>query len=349
MLVVPMMALFVLSTPHVHGQNQPGLVHQGMIFDRVPFESCHASSIEQNKYGNLVVTWFAGIEEGSPDVGIWVSILENGVWSKPVEVANGVDEKNNRRYPTWNPVLFKPSSGPLKLYYKVGPSPREWWGMVKESHDGGITWRPAERLKKGYLGPIKNKPIELENGVILCGSSTEDAGWLVHMERGRQLGKYWEKTDPLHNALEVSAIQPTVLNWGADGIQILCRTKQKEIVEFWSKDKGITWAGPRFTGMPNSNSGLDAVKLRDGRALMVYNHTKEGRTPLNVAVTDNGKDWYAALVLENDPGEYSYPAVIQTYDGMVHVTYTWRRTHIRHCVIDPNQLDLRLMKNAVWR
>ena len=163
------------------------------------------------------------------------------------------------------------------------------------------------------------------------------------------MGTYWEKTGPLHNALQVSAIQPTLLNWGLEGIQILCRTKQKEIVEFWSKDEGKTWSNPQFIGLPNPNSGLDAVKLRDGRALLVYNHTKQGRSPLNVAVTDNGKQWSAALVLENDPGEYSYPAVIQSGDGMVHVTYTWRRTKIRHAIIDPAKLDLRLMKNAVWR
>ena len=73
-------------------------------------------------------------------------------------------------------------------------------------------------------------------------------------------------------------------------------------------------------------------------ALLVYNHAPRGRSPLNVAISKDGKSWQAALVLENEPGEYSYPAVIQTKDGMLHVTYTWKREKVRHAVIDPARL-----------
>jgi predicted neuraminidase len=80
------------------------------------------------------------------------------------------------------------------------------------------------------------------------------------------------------------------------------------------------------------------VTLRDGRHLIVYNHTAEGRTPLNVAVSREGTSWDPLLVLEREPGEYSYPAVIQTADGLVHVTYTWKRERIKHVIIDPASL-----------
>jgi predicted neuraminidase len=72
---------------------------------------------------------------------------------------------------------------------------------------------------------------------------------------------------------------------------------------------------------------------------LVYNHTASGRSPLNVAVSSDGKAWQAALALETEPGEYSYPAVIQTSDGLVHVTYTWKRTRVRHVVLDPTRLE----------
>ena len=94
----------------------------------------------------------------------------------------------------------------------------------------------------------------------------------------------------------------------------------------------------RATVLPNPNSGTDAVTLEDGRHLLVYNHTPKGRTPLNVAVSDDGKAWKAGPVLEAEPGEYSYPAVIQASDGLVHVTYTWRRRRIKHVVLDPTKL-----------
>ena len=104
----------------------------------------------------------------------------------------------------------------------------------------------------------------------------------------------------------------------------------------------------KTTALPNPSSGIDAVMLSDSRALVVYNHTERGRNVLNIAVSSDGKSWKAAQVLENHPGEYSYPAVIQTADGFVHVTYTWKRERIKHVVIDPRKLTLRDMPNGVW-
>ena len=91
------------------------------------------------------------------------------------------------------------------------------------------------------------------------------------------------------------------------------------------------------------------MTLRDGRQLVVYNHTVSGRSPLNVAVSDDGRAWKAAVVLEDQPGkEFSYPAVIQTRDGLVHITYTWQRERIRHVVLDPAKLSLRPIDNGEW-
>jgi predicted neuraminidase len=90
------------------------------------------------------------------------------------------------------------------------------------------------------------------------------------------------------------------------------------------------------------------VTLRDGRQLLVYNHTSDGRTPLNVAVSRDGKLWEAALVLEREPGEYSYPAVVQSADGLVHITYTWKRERIKHVVIDPSKLHTTPMPDGKW-
>jgi predicted neuraminidase len=126
-------------------------------------------------------------------------------------------------------------------------------------------------------------------------------------------------------------------------MQLLCRSKQKRIVECWSDDGGKTWGKMAATVLPNPNSGIDGVSLKDGRALLVYNHTEAGRSPLNVAMSKDGRTWQAALVLEDAPGEYSYPAVIQTSDGKVHVTYTWKRQRIKHVVLDAEKLVLRDM------
>src|SRR2546423_8530817 len=109
-------------------------------------------------------------------------------------------------------------------------------------------------------------------------------------------------------------------------------------VGIWSADGARTWSPIALTSLPNPNSGIDAVTLRDGRHLVVYNHTTQARSPLNVALSRDGKTWKPALVLEHAAGEYSYPAVIQSADGLIHVTYTWKRQRIKHVVLAPAAL-----------
>jgi predicted neuraminidase len=325
---------------------EPGVIKSEFIYDKAPFPSCHASTIAQTRDGGLAVAFFGGSDEGENDVGIWFSTNDNkgSAWTAPVEAATGVTpEQSNRRYPCWNPVLFQPpGDAPLMLFYKVGPTPEAWWGMLITSTDNGKTWSKPRRLPDGILGPVKNKPVLLPNGTLLCGSSVEPRGWLVHMEFTPDLGRTWTKTPPLNDGKTIGAIQPAILANTADKshpIRILCRTQQGRIAQSTSAD-GKTWQPLRLTDLPNPNSGLDAVTLADGRGLLVYNHTRLGRSPLNVAISDDGRTWKAGPKLETQLGEYSYPAVIQATDGKVHVTYTWKRQKIRHAVLDPTQFQL---------
>ncbi|MCH8923789.1 MAG: exo-alpha-sialidase, partial [Planctomycetes bacterium] len=201
------------------------------------------------------------------------------------------------------------------------PSPRTWWGMLITSDDGGKTWSTPSRLPDDIAGPIKNRPVLLADGTLLCGSSSEDHGWRVHMEVTRDLGKTWSRTKVLNDGKTFAAIQPTILVHKSGKLQILCRSRQGRIVESFSYDRGATWSEMKKSALPNPNSGIHAVTLRDGRHLLVYNHTSRGRSPLNVAVSE---------------------------DGLVHVTYTWKRLKVRHVVIDPAKLKLREMVDGKW-
>jgi YD repeat-containing protein len=338
MAVVLATACSASAQTHDPAAYPPGVVKAELIYETAPFPQCHASTIEETKDG-LIAAWFGGTYEKHPDVGVWMSRFDGKHWSAPVEVANGVQDEKTR-YPCWNPVLFQPEKGPLLLFYKVGPSPSTWWGMMKTSDDQGATWSKAVRLPEGILGPIKNKPIAV-NGVILCGSSTEHEGWRVHFEWTADLGKTWERTEAINDGRTFGAIQPTLLTHADGRIQALCRSQQGKVVETFSTDGGKTWSELAATSLPNSNTGIDGVTLRDGRQLLVYNHTPRGRSPLNVAISKDGRSWQAAVVLENQPGEYSYPAVIQSDDGLVHITYTWKRQRVKHVVVDPEKLVLR--------
>jgi hypothetical protein len=339
----------LIAGPVVHAASgSAAVLAAGFVNKGAPYPSCHASTLVEVSPGVLVAAWFGGTAERNPDVGIWVARREEGRWLPGVEVANGV-QPGGPRLPTWNPVLFQPKGGPLQLFYKVGPSPSTWWGMVIASTDGGKSWGVPRRLPDGILGPIKNKPVQLADGTWLAGSSTEGNpdGWRVHFELSRDAGATWSKIGPVGKGPAFDAIQPSILFHRDGSLQALGRSKQGVIVQTWSKDEGRTWTRLTAIDLPNPNSGTDAVTLADGRQLLVYNHSahraaeaKGNRYPLDVAVSRDGLSWKRVLTLETEPcaAGYSYPAVIQSADGRIHVTYTWDRKLIKHVELDPAQL-----------
>jgi alpha-L-rhamnosidase len=243
------------------------------------------------------------------------------------------------------------------LFYKIGPNVGGWKAFMIRSTDNGKTWSNREALPEGYLGPIKNKPVLVGN-TLICPSSTEKNGWKVHFEYTEDNGRTWWKSGPINDGKTLSAIQPSILKYKDGRLQVLCRSQNRTINESWSTDNGKTWSAMQASTLPNNNSGTDAVTLKDGRQLLVYNHVrpadslprgKGARTPLNVAISKNGKKWYAALILEDSPiSQYSYPSVIQSKDGMVHIVYTWRREKIKYVKVDPAKLKLKEIKAGQW-
>ncbi len=336
------LAVTVAVAPTPPGQRAV-LVNE-FIADSPPTPQCHASTIVQTP-GGLVAAWFGGPYERHPEVAIYVSRLAAGRWSPPVAAATGT-QPDGRRFPTWNPVLFRPRGGPLMLFYKVGPDPASWWGMLATSRDDGRTWSDVRRLPDGILGPVKNKPLQLAGGDILCGSSTESPSWQIHFERTRDAGTTWDRVSPPKGRASIEAIQPALLRHADGRLQAIGRTRQDRIFTTESKDNGATWAPLSLLDVRNPNSGIDAVTLADGRFLLVYNDAQSvrgdwsaGRGLLRAAVSSDGMAWKPVLTLEDQPGqEFSYPAVIQADDGYVHVTYTWKRQKIRHVVLDPRLL-----------
>jgi predicted neuraminidase len=340
-----------LPLPALPGSD--GYLKEELIFpiDKRPTPQCHASTLAETPSG-LVAAWFGGTREKNPDVGIWISRQEDGTWSTPLEVADGI-QNDSLRYPCWNPVLFQVPDGPLLLFYKVGPDPRQWWGEMKSSVDQGRTWSDHRKLGESTLGhligPVKNKPILLEDGTLLCPSSTEkiengEVYWKVHFEMTKDLGVTWRVVGPINDGIEFDAIQPSILTYMDGSMQILCRTMQNFVSESWSFDGGETWSLMKATGLPNPSAGTDAVSLKDGRQLLVYNHSDSGKNSpgreiLNVAISSDGESWKPVMTLENQKGEYSYPAVIQTSDGLVHITYTYNRRSVKHVVIDPLKIE----------
>lgn len=259
------------------------------------------------------------------------------------------EDKNLKRKACWNPVLFQiPGTKEILLFYKIGLNVADWSGWLVRSKDGGKTWGKREPLPKGFLGPIKNKP-EYINGRIICPSSTEGkGGWRIHFEISDDKGQTWRKVGPIEAIIDsqtskpLSVIQPAILRHKDGRLQALCRSRNRRIATCWSNDNGDTWSKVTLLDIENNNSGIDAVTLRDGRHVMVYNNfeplpgmSKGVRTPLSIATSDDGIHWTHKVTLEDSPiSQYSYPSIIEGRDGSQHIVYTWRRQRIKYVHVD---------------
>jgi len=301
--------------------------------DDRPFAHCHASTVAQTNDGTLVSAWFGGAHEKADNVGIWMSRYIDGNWTAPVEVA----KVNNT--PHWNPALLNDPSRGLFLFFKVGSEIAFWQTYWMHSEDNGATWsKPVELVPgdKGGRGPVKDKPIILSDGAWLAGASTEYKGWHPFADRSEDGGKTWTRSADFAIDRQVvsgrGGIQPTLWEAPKGHVHALLRTAAGRIARTDSTDYGRTWCPVYLTDLPNNNSGIDVVRLDDGRLFLAYNPIGKNwgnRTPLTLAVSlDNGATWKNLANLESGQGEYSYPAIIQTKTGIA-VTYTWKRERIR--------------------
>ncbi len=326
------------------------------IFTAAPFASCHASTIVELRDGSLMAAWFGGSGEGKPDVAIWGARHTSAGWSKPSLLVREPE------IAAWNPVLFHTHDGRLWLYYKFGPVVAGWTGARMVSSNEGRTWSKPEHLPAGLVGPARTKPYVGAHGLIVSGSSTESYhAWAAWMERSTDEGKSFERIGPYtlpDGAIRALAgsglnggkpeigkvdgeettglIQPAVISLGGAHLRFYARGSSNigRVCVSDSYDLGKSWSTPRSLDVPNPNSGIDVVRLRDGRIVMVFNPTTDGRSPLALAVSRDGEHFERFLTLEDEAGqEFSYPAMIQQGDGDLVVTYTWHRTRIRSAFV----------------
>jgi alpha-L-rhamnosidase len=344
---------FDCSIPHKDSK----ILRDEFLYEYAPFYSAHASTITELKNGDLLAAYFGGTWERNPDCSIWVSRRKKGSdhWDAPVKVADGIlsgtaeGTKNGaaERKACWNPVLFTMPDGEILLFFKIGKDVPDWQGWVVKSYDNGKTWTRKEMLPKGFIGPVKNKP-ELIGDRLICPSSTEGKWWTFHVEIYNVKTKQWKYVGPVpaDSALltddgkmhPIKCIQPSILRLGDGRLKVLMRTHNGKLATSYSRDNGDTWSTVTLTDIPNNQSGTDAVTLKDGRHVLVYNDfetvmgTKKGpRTPLRLAISDDGEHFRPYVTLEGSPvDQYSYPAVIQGSDGNLHVVYTWRRLRIAY-------------------
>ncbi|MBN2093649.1 exo-alpha-sialidase [candidate division KSB1 bacterium] len=303
------------------------------------FPSCHASTIVELPDGGLMVAWYAGSEEGAKDVAVLVSRrdADSSEWSEPVVLADTPEK------PEGNPVLWVTPENQLRLYYMT--MERDGWETCQmkaiHSDDGGRTWSEPILLEPELGFMLRNKPICLMNGDIIL-PIYDERKWASLFWISSDKGQTWQKTENLLS--EPGNIQPTVIQSADGSLFSLMRTGKRggRLWQATSIDNGRTWTIPVQSQLRNPNAACDMVKLINGLVVLVFNDSKQGRANLNVAISkDEGKTWQANYFLETQSHkEFSYPAIIQTRDGKIHITYTFLRTHIKHVVLTPENFKL---------
>lgn len=303
------------------------------IFKEGLIPEVHASTVLKVDENKLLCAFFGGTKEGNDDVKIYLASFDGEKWSVPQVVASGENEA------CWNPVLLK-TDEKITLFYKVGRQIPKWRTMYKTSLDGGETWSEEKELvegDEGGRGPVKNKAIVLKNGKIVAPASVETPFlWDAFVDISSDSGKSWKKSKyvPFDHikAHGMGVIQPTL--WEDDKLYMLIRSTESRVMRSYSTDSGETWSRAEKTELLHNNSGIDCVKLPDGRVVVIYNPIPGNWADRNIIgfsmTDDNGESFSPCEVIEkieDTEGEFSYPAVICD-DKYVYLTYTDNRKNI---------------------
>ncbi|MEW6203087.1 MAG: sialidase family protein [bacterium] len=303
-----------------------------LIYQEIPgYPSCHGSSVAELPNGDLITAWYAGAAEKAKDVAILVSRLPKNAntWTKPEILHDAPDLSEG------NPVLYMDAHGRLWFFYNImyGKMWNDCRLYYRISEDGGKNWGSEVTLIKVKGWITRNHPLTLGDGTMILPIHNEVL-WSPAFMLTKDGGKTWRRTGT-NLRVAGGAIEPALIRLSDNTLIAYLRTTTGKILMTTSKDNGEHWSAPRDTDLPNPNAAVEIVRLRNGHLVLAFNDSQVARTPLTVALSlDEGKTWSHKRNLEDAYGEFSYPSIIQTEDGLIHVTYTYKRTHIKHAVFN---------------
>jgi len=306
-----------------------------LVFEKLPgYPMSHAATIYEVDRGSIMCCWYAGSYEGAEDVAIFSSFYdpENGMWREPRVLVDTPGQCDG------NPVLFKDPRGVVWLFYvtMLGPGWRYCKINFIRSYDGGLSWRDRGVLRDELGWMVRNHPIVTSDGAIIL-PVYDEVLWNSMVMISEDWGENWSVSSRV--SVPGGCIQPAVVELSKGVLLMYLRTRSGRIWRSLSNDGGMTWDPPEPVDLPNPNSNVELIKLKDGRLLLVYNDSPVGRTPLSVALSEPGSDnWVLKRNLECGEGEYSYPSAIESSSGMIHVVYTNRRENIKHVIFDVSWL-----------
>jgi predicted neuraminidase len=333
----------------------PAIFHAQLIYNKIKeprFPFAHCSNLTQLNSTTLMAQWYTGKGEQARNQSIYgakYDIKENK-WSKPYLLSKTTE------YPEGNGVIWKDrETNTLFLFYATISTHsiikksfgRGWYHcklFYKTSQNDGETWNPIQTMKDeiGFL--YRNKPLLLKNKRILVPMYSERPakGYMaISDDRGKTFRDSFFIEDDLIQYPRRKGLflisgnsQPTIVELDNGTIIALLRTQlHRRIFRSISEDHGDTWSNAQAIDLPNPDAGIDMIKTKSGKLVLVFNNAESGRHNLSIAVASDelGLKWDVKKVLDDGSKlNVSYPAIIQTDDSLIHVTYTYNRVTIKH-------------------
>jgi predicted neuraminidase len=308
----------------------------------------HPASITELRNGDLYLAYYGGAGEYAVDTGVFGSRLKKGQakWSDPVRIAHDPFRS------VGNAVVWQAPDGLVWLFYVVRFG--ETWStsriQCKVSTDEAATWSDASlvALDEGMM--VRNRPLVLKDGAYLLpvyretGHDPERVGAesVSLFLRFDPKARSWTPSGPIRSAN--GNIQPAPVQLDDGRLIAYCRRgggylpeERGFLVRAESRDGGRTWSEGRDSAFPNPNAAVDFLRLQSGRLVLIYNDCFHGRSPLSVAMSEDGDRTYPfqRIIAEAPGGDFAYPYAFQARDGKIHLVYTSdRRTVINHAVFD---------------
>ncbi|WP_282935349.1 sialidase family protein [Paenibacillus sp. RC67] len=317
----------------------------------------HAANLLELDNGDLLCVWFTGSGEGNPDTNIVMSRLVAGsnVWSTPVQLSDDLERSEQ------NPVAFQAPDGKVWLFHTSNEPHNQKTSRVvcRVSEDRGYTWGPVEVLFDGLGIFLRQQLIVLANGDwLLPAYYCKLDGHYSVVQISSDQGKTW-KEYPVQDSIH--RVQMSIIELNGGSLYAVFRSRQADrIYTSLSHDNGKTWTTPVKSTLANNNSSIQLTKLQNGHLALIFNDStmerdqfrwvsskgtfrrKPLRTPLTLAIsTDDGKTWpyyrnvqMADLEYKESEIGYSYPTIMTTRDGKIHIAFSFLRKGIKYVCVE---------------
>ena len=331
--------------PPVPLQATAALFQAELITPAPAVAAVHVASLCQGLDGTLFAAWYGGSHEGARDVNIYWSRrgpAADQAWSAPRVLVSRQSAAHELQRPikkVGNAMLFADGSRLRLIYVTVSIGGWSTSSLnLKTSRDGGQNWETSRRLTLSpffnFSELVKNQPSPMSDGSWSVPIYHECLGKFPELLRLQEMSSGELSYGKSRVCGGRFALQPALVPLSDDEALALCRDSSRvgRIRISRTSDAASHWSIPEAMSLPNSDSGLDAVRLSDGRLVLAYNEGKTGRDTLSLALSeDGGRNWKRQATLESEPGaEFSYPYLLQARDGRLHLVYTWRRKSIKH-------------------